>query len=57
MRRWFVRYHALKQCVMRADWHSLGSAPSERSLARASGLQDAWERVGRLAYPGEGDYK
>ena len=51
-----ARYQALKTCVLRAGWHSLGDNPSERSPARSRGLHDAWERIGKLVYPMDGDY-
>lgn len=52
----YERYQVLKTAVLRADWACLADDPSERTVERADGLYVAWERIGRLAYPMDGDY-
>lgn len=50
------RYRALKAANARLGWHLLGDAVSERSIFRAAGVASAWDRIGRLVYPMDGDY-
>jgi hypothetical protein len=50
------RYQALKAVHKRLGWYLLGDDVSERAMARADGIATAWDRIGRLAYPMDGDY-
>jgi hypothetical protein len=50
------RYQALRNAVRRHGLACLAGRVSVRTIDHADALGFAWERIGRLVYPMDGDY-
>jgi hypothetical protein len=48
----YARYQALKKAYVRLSLWCLGDTRSTRAETRCDGLGAAWDRIGRLLYPG-----